>query len=220
MSSAWPRLARASVLLAVVLLVFAGGCGVGIKRDLSAVPVGQVGFEDMCGVQPYFDAIEAGAAEEPEVVSSSEAEGGDEKKTVRGGRTRFAFETDFELDEVYRVLDENWRRLPPGLDTTPRIELDVRWSERAGLKRVVTNEDATLTFDGRSYPLPYHVCLSELLFGRKLYAQRTIARGLRPTVVKPLDLALDAGAPEEPDARESSGTLHGEPRLLPPEQPH
>jgi hypothetical protein len=169
----------------------------------------------MCGVQPYFDAIEGGTGTEPAVASSQESEGGDGTKTVRGGRSRFVFDTDFQLDELGRVLGENWRRLPPGLDTTPEVDLDVRWSERAGVKRVVTDQDATLTFDGRSYPLPYQVCLSELLFGRPLYAQRTIARGLRPAVTKPLDLALDAGTPE-PDAPEPSGTTHAEPRMVVP----
>ena len=126
------------------------------------------------------------------------------------------FATDFQLDQLSRVLEENWRRLPPGLDTTPEVELEVRWSERVGVKRVVSDEDATLTFDGVSHSLPYHVCLSELLFGRPLYAQRTVARGLRPTALKPLDLALDAGVPAEPDARESSGVLQGEPRMVTP----
>ena len=127
------------------------------------------------------------------------------------------FENDFQLDEVYRVLDENWRRLPPNLDTTPRIELEVRWAERVGIKRVVSDEDAVLTFDGKSYPLPYHVCLSELLFGRPLYAQRSVTRGLRPEMTKALDLALDAGTAPEPDAAaEPSGPLRGEPRMVAP----
>ena len=34
------------------------GCSIAISRDLSAVPVGQVGFDDMCGLQDYFDALE------------------------------------------------------------------------------------------------------------------------------------------------------------------
>src|SRR5665213_503074 len=34
------------------------GCGIVVSRDLSAVPPGQVGFDDMCGLQAYFDALE------------------------------------------------------------------------------------------------------------------------------------------------------------------
>ena len=214
--------ARSRFAVIFVLVAGAGACGVALKRDLSTIPQGQVGFDDLCGVQPYFDAIEAGIGTEPTVASEIESEGTAESKagpkTVRSGRTQFLFETDFQLDEVWRVLDENWNRLPPGLDTTPAIELEVYWTERAGVKRVVSDRDATLFFDGRSYPLPYNVCLSELLFGRPLYQQRTLARGLRPTAVKPLDLALDAGAPDAPDdAHEAPGAVHGEPRLVKPE---
>jgi hypothetical protein len=200
------------LVLVLALVVGLGSCGVAIKRDLSRIQQGQVGFEDMCGLQEYFDAIEAGMGSEPVVASSVESEGVAGTKPVRGGRARFVFEGDFQLDHIWRVLDENWRRLPPDLETTPRIDLEVRWAERAAVKRVVTDEDATLTFDGKSYSLPYHVCLSELLFGRALYAQRIVARGLRPAVSKPLDLALDAGAPPEPDARAPGGTVEGEPR--------
>jgi hypothetical protein len=206
-------LARPRLVLAFVLLIGLGACGVAIQRDLSAIPPGRVGFDDMCGMQQYFDAIEGETGTEPAVASSLESEGGDGTKMVRGGRSRFVFDTDFQLDQLSRVLSENWSRLPPGLDTTPEIDLDVRWSERAGVKRVVTDQDATLMFDGHSYALPYHVCLSELLFGRPLYEQRTIARGLRPAVTKPLDLALDAGAP---DAAEPTGATHAEPRMVVP----
>jgi hypothetical protein len=244
---------RSRLAVIFVLVAGAGACGVALKRDLSTIPQGQVGFDDLCGVQPYFDAIEAGTGTEPTVASEIESEGtkaspaastgetpgaspgetpaaspGESTgaspgeapappKTVRSGRTQFLFETDFQLDEVFRVLDENWKRLPPGLDTTAAIELEVYWVERAGVKRVVSDRDATLFFDGRSYSLPYNVCLSELLFGRPLYQQRTIARGLRPAATKPLDLALDAGAPEDAaDAHEAPGAVHGEPRMLPP----
>jgi hypothetical protein len=205
-----PTTSRVALVLA--LLVGVAACGVAIKRDLSTIPAGQVGFEDLCGLQEYFDAIEAGVQEEPAVANANESEGESGGKTVRSGRARIVFETDFQLDNLSRVLDQNWRNLPPGLDTTPRVDVEVRWVERAGVKRAVTDEAATITFDGKSTSLPSHPCLSELLFGRPLYEQRRTARGLRPAVTKPIDLALDAGVP---DAGESSGNVHGEPRFTP-----
>jgi hypothetical protein len=207
--------ARSGLALAFALGV--GGCGATIKRDLSTIPQGQVGFDDLCGVQAYFDAIEAGLQSEPVVASSAESEGRQDGKAVHGGRTRFVFESDFQLDELARVLNENWRRLPPGLDTTPRMALEVHWAERAGVPRVVADDDATLTFDGKSHALPYHVCLSELLFGRPLYAQRLVTRHLQPAVTKSMSidftraLAGDAGAPPEPAAGEASGAVPDQP---------
>ena len=50
-------------------------CAAGIKRDLSAVPVGQVGYDDLCGLQSYFDAIAARSEMAPEVIDAADIEG-------------------------------------------------------------------------------------------------------------------------------------------------
>lgn len=151
------------------------------------MPVGQVGFDDLCGLQDYFDILEMKRELPPQMVSSSQVEG----EKTRGGRSRFAFETPFQLETVRRVLNENWRRLPEGLASATRLDLEVQWSDRAGLRRAVTTEDATLivteapgTGDGKTptqeIALPYHVCLSELLFGAPIYHQRRDVFGLAP----------------------------------------
>jgi len=99
-------------------------CGVAIRRDLSAVPPGQVGFDDMCGLQDYFDALEIKTSPPPRVVSALDLEGMANGKPVRGGKERFAFENDFQLSHVRRVLNENWRRLPEGLlEGAKKIEI-------------------------------------------------------------------------------------------------
>jgi hypothetical protein len=59
-------------------------CGIGIRRDLSAIPPGQIGFDDLCGLQEYFDTLEVKAAEPPRLVSSVDLES-DTKKSMRGG---------------------------------------------------------------------------------------------------------------------------------------
>jgi hypothetical protein len=164
-----------------ILVVIAGGlasvtCGPTLKRDLTKMPVGQVGFDDLCGLQKYFDTLELKEESAPKLVSSAQIE----NEKTRGGRSRFAFETDFQLGVVRRVLDENWRRLPEGLASAPRVDLEVQWSDRGGLRRVVTNEDASLIIGKESFDLPYHVCLSELLFGAPIYHQRRDALGLAP----------------------------------------
>jgi hypothetical protein len=182
---------------AVVSALAAAACGVAIKRDLSAIPPGTVGFDDMCGLQEYFDSLEGGAAKEPAVASSLDLESGDGQKSVRGGKVRLVYEGDFLLKHARRVLDENWRRLPPTLASTDKVELEVRWAERAGVKRVVTDQDAEMFVDGREYDLPYHPCLTELMFGAPIYKQRQVLMGLpNPVLSRPLDLALDAGDPE------------------------
>lgn len=64
---------RIAVVLGLVVLPVA--CGIAIRRDLSALPAGQVGFDDMCGLQGYFDAIEIKTSPPPRVVSAVDLEG-------------------------------------------------------------------------------------------------------------------------------------------------
>ena len=150
----------------------------------------------MCGLQEYFDALEIRTSPPPRIVSALDLEGMSGGKPVRGGKERFAFENDFLLKHLRRVLNENWRRLPETVDSASKIELEVKWSEKAGAKRVLTDQDAEMTIGAESYALPYHVCLSELLYGEPLYRQRRVMWGLPlpniPASAKPA--AADGGA--------------------------
>jgi hypothetical protein len=171
-------------------------CGITIRRDYSGIPVGQIGFDDRCGLQDYFDTIEARLARPPQVVSAVDVEAQGNRR-IRGGKNRFAFETEFQLKHLLRVLNENWSRLPDSLANASRIDVEVHWSEKAGVRRVVTDADAELIIKGESFPLPYHVCLSELLFGEPLYHQRREMIGAS-LPFKPLigDASLAAPPPE------------------------
>jgi hypothetical protein len=166
--------------IGLVFSALAVGCGIVVKRDLAAIPPGQVGFDDMCGLQEYFDALEIHTSPPPRVVSALDLEApqGDGGRPSRGGKERFAFENDFQLKHLRRVLNENWRRLPERLATASAVEIEVKWSEKAGAKRVITNEDAELASGGESWSLPYQPCLSELLYGEPLYRQRRVMWGL------------------------------------------
>jgi hypothetical protein len=180
-------------------------CSIAVRRDLSAVPAGQVGFDDMCGLQEYFDALEIKSAKPPQVVNALDLEGASGGKRVRGGRERFAFESDFQLKHVRRILNENWRRLPDAVATADKIEIEVKWSEKAGAKRVLTDEDAELTVAGETSSLPYHVCLSEMLYGEPLYRQRRVMWGLPLPAVPGKSAVTDAGAPASDGALEAPG---------------
>jgi hypothetical protein len=168
---------RVAVVLGLLTLPVVVACSVVIRRDLSALPAGQVGFDDMCGLQEYFDALEIKTSPPPRVVSSLDLEGlttGPGGKPVRGGTERFAFENDFQLKHARRVLNENWQRLPERVPTASKIEIEVKWAEKAGTRRVITDEAAALTVGDETVALPYHVCLSELLYGEPLYRQRRV----------------------------------------------
>jgi len=176
------------------LLLVGVGCGIAVQRDLSAIPPGQVGFDDMCGLQEYFDALEIKSTPPPRIVSALDMEGQSGGKPQRGGKERFAFDSEFLLKHLRRVLNENWRRLPEPIATATNIEIEVRWSEKAGTKRVVTDQESELIVGSQSWPLPYQPCLSELLYGAPLYRQRREMWGL-PLPGQHLDGGADAELP-------------------------
>jgi hypothetical protein len=185
-------------LVAVVALAGAIGCGIRIGRDLGTMTPQAVIYDDVCKMQDYFDAVTTGQEKAPDMVSSTDiSKGADGSPT--GGRATFAFQTDSQLRVIRRVLNENWEKLPEKLmKSAQRIDLEVKWAEKAGVRRVVTTEDAQLTFDGTSTFLPYHICLSELLFGAPLYKTRRDLLGLPP-------LPVPADAQAADDARPDGG---------------
>ena len=174
----------------------AAGCGMGVKRDLSTTPPQTVIFDDGCGVQEYHDTLMMRRVQPPEVVTTNELERTDGKR-LSGGRTTFAFEAPYQVQTIRRVLRENWSRVPDDIIKATRVELEVRWSEKAGVRRVVTTEDAAIgTGTSREMlPLPYHVCLSELLFGAPLYKTRRDLLGMSPLVIPPEPVAMPAPKP-------------------------
>ncbi len=192
---------RPAFLLVSLSAVGALACGIVVQRDLSAIPPGQIGFDDMCGLQDYFDSLEAKVSKPPAVVSSLDLEGGDGIKTVRGGKARIVFEGDFLLKNVKRVLKENYRRLPEELDGAKKVEIEVRWVERASIKRVTTDQESELFVDDDSSALPYHPCLSEFLYGEPLYRQRREMWGkpIPGQTVGSMTAGEDAGVPATND---------------------
>lgn len=175
-------------------------CGIGVQRDLSRTPPREVIYDDLCGVQDYHDTLLMNKADPPSVANTNELES-TEGKRRSGGRTRFAFEAPYQLQILRRVLKENWKRVPDKIMSADRVELEVRWSEKAGVRRVVTTEDASIGVGRDMESLPYHVCLSELLFGAPLYQTRRQLLGLSPlapAVNKPSAAPTDESLPVSP----------------------
>jgi hypothetical protein len=185
------------------------GCGIGIQRDLSTMKPPEVVYDDVCGLQEYFDALKS-----PQVSPPSEAFAQDFSKDGSdkglGGTTRFRFSSEFQMHYFRRLLTENWKRLPPEVMKAPSIDLEVKWSQKAGLKRVVTTEDALVTVGDKSWDLPYHVCLSDMLFGAELYETRRAFLQLPPPAPNRFIKGKDAGGVTPAMAQASAvGTQDG-----------
>jgi hypothetical protein len=70
---------------------------------------------------------------------------------------------------------------------------------------VVTDEDAAMTIGPETFSLPYHVCLSELIYGEPLYRQRRVMWGLPlPGMPAKVAVATDGGA-TAPEGHPSDG---------------
>lgn len=152
----------------------------------------------MCGLQEYFDALEIKTSPPPRIISALDLEGENGGKPVRGGKETFEFDSDFLLRHLRRLLHENWRRLPDKLDTADHVEIEVKWSEKAATKRVVTDAPAEMTIGAETFDLPYQPCLSEFLYGEPLYKQRRLMWNLPLPGATPDGGAPDAGAAPAP----------------------
>jgi hypothetical protein len=173
----------------------ASGCGVTVQRDLSTAKASEVVFDDMCGLQDYFDGLKDTTLAPP---AEAFAQDMTNEKGTAGGRTRFVFASEFQLHHLKKVLAENWKRLPENVPGAQKIEIEVRWSEKAGLKRVVTNEEAILQVGEKQVFLPYHVCLSDLLFGESLYDTRRAFLGLPAAAPSPFAKPVESTEPAGP----------------------
>jgi hypothetical protein len=175
-------------------------CGVGVKRDLSKSTPNQVLMDDTCGLQDYFDEISAKAVDPPVLVHSQEIENVAKDQTM-GGTSSYSVGPGLSRATLRRLLDENWKPLPPHVASAERLELNVRWAEKASSRWVVTNENWVLRADGRSYDMAFHPCLTSFLFGERLYSLRREMLALPappPSIVKVHTAQPDAGAPDVP----------------------
>ena len=142
-----------------------------VKRDLSESSPSEVVFDDMCGLQEYFDALKDSTLAPPGEVFANDIQA-DDKARPSGGRKRFKFETEFQLHYLRQILETNWKSVPIEVAKASRVEMEVSWSEKAGVARVVTDDEAVLSVGPKDWTIPYHVCLSDFLFGESLYDTR------------------------------------------------
>lgn len=176
-----------------------------VTRDLKTTKPGTVVFDDMCGLQAYFDDLTDSTIAKPRELFSQDIGKVDSEKAL-GGTARYRFETEFQLVHLRQLLQANWDHLPSELAKASAVDLEVHWAEKAGVKRVVTTEDATLAIDNKSWSLPYQVCLSDLLFGEQLYETRRTVLRLPPPPPSRFSKRGAAGSATDPMAALTAAT--------------
>jgi hypothetical protein len=166
--------------LGLGLLVFPVGCGsLMVKRDFSATKPGVVVYDDMCGLQDYFDGMKDSTIATPREVFAQDLLADGTGQAV-GGRARFRYDSEFQLHHMRTMLAANWGNVPEEVRNADAVELEVRWSKRAGVKRVITEEPAVLAVGKKTWELPYQACLSDFVYGEELYNTRRVVLQLPP----------------------------------------
>ncbi|MBI5514644.1 MAG: hypothetical protein HY909_12790 [Deltaproteobacteria bacterium] len=163
------------------VLLGALGCGPGARRDLASVPLRQITYDDMCGLQDHFDqraTAHAGAfraANEQSTETSREEpdEHGRPRRVVLGDGTYLIAERS-DRARLRQLLREEFRRLPElhilrrGAD----VRVHLGWVQTGALRRARSDVPMEVIVDGEATELPAHPCVGEFLFGDEAYTMR------------------------------------------------
>lgn len=179
-TSAVSRTALALVALAAI------SCGPSSRRDMKT-PAREMTFEDACGLQEYFD--QRRAASLPRPVAEDEVVATNENGQIIGEGTyrlrdplskrRFAR----LLREEYTGIDSKILKAAGSMDD--EVSVRVRWWDSGQVRRLRADDEVIVTTAAGSVELPPNMCVSDLLFGDRIYELR--AKYLRNEV----DLATD-----------------------------
>jgi hypothetical protein len=186
-------------LVAMTLLA----CGITSKRDMS-VPPKELTFNDACSLQEYFDQRAAAALTSPQAADEMLAT--NEKGQTIGEGT-YVLKDPLARRRFARLLREEYsgvdRKIIQGAEVADgRVTVHLRWWDAGPVRRVRPENDIFVSTPNGEVELPPNPCVSDLIFGEKVYAMR--ARYLRNEV----DLATD-----------KSGTPVPEPTIAPPPAP-
>jgi hypothetical protein len=163
------RNARFALIAAAAL----AGCGPSTARDPNVSGI-QTSYDDGCDLQAYFDGRAGTNLPAPAPVTESVRE--DERGRVVG-------EGDYELrdpvarDRLARMLREEFRGIPSRLieaveHARGSVSVKLAWWDTGGMRRVRPQRAMELRTPAGAMELPPNVCVSDLLFGAKLYAMR------------------------------------------------
>lgn len=162
-------------------------CGPSTRRSLKD-PAPQMTYEDSCDLQSYFDQRRTAFLEAPvaddEKVSVNE-------KGVTTGSGGYRLKDPLARRRFARMLREEYSGIEPKvLEAIEKDDADVRvrvrWWDTGQMRRLHPDEGAIVIESGAGkLEVPPNMCVSDLLFGQKVYEMR--ARYLRREV----DIATD-----------------------------
>jgi hypothetical protein len=175
---------RASLTVCAVALLVA--CGPSSRRSMKT-PAHAVTYDDACGLQDYFDQRRAASLPRPsaedEVIATNE-----KGQTI--GEGTYKLHDPLAKRRFARLLREEYsgidaKILRAAASTDDDVTIRVRWWDSGQVRRLRPEDDVIVTTSAGAVELPPNMCVSDLLFGDRIYELR--AKYLRNEV----DLATD-----------------------------
>lgn len=194
-------LTRACALASIALV---GACGARSRHGMD-IPPKELTYSDDCKLQAYFDERAAAGLSAPQAADEMLATN-DKGRTIGEGtyvlkdpqaRRRFGRLLRDEYDGVDKKMVHSVE------SSEGRVTVHVRWWDAGPIRRLRPSDDVVLVTSAGELELPPNPCVSDFLFGDKVYAMR--ARFLKNEV----DLetgkyeSADAGLPPEPSTTPS-----------------
>ena len=186
-----------------ILVAVAGiGCGARSKRDMS-MPPREVTYSDACALQEYFDQRIAAGLPSPAAADemlATNAKG----QTI--GEGSYVLKDPLARRRFARLLREEYSGVDGKVVSAvehgdARVTIKVKWWDAGPIKRLRPNDEVVIASSAGETELPPNLCVSDLLFGDKVYAMR--ARFLRNEV----DLATGKTPDEEVPPAPSTTTI-------------
>ena len=182
-----------SHLLLAAVACTAIACGPSSKRDMS-MPPRELTYADACNLQDYFNQRSAAGLAAPKAADEMVATNA-KGQTI--GEGSYVLQDPLSRRRFARLLRDEYG----GVDTKyihavergdGRVIVHVRWWDAGPIKRLRPDSDVLLETPAGQVELPPNPCVSDLLFGDKVYAMR--ARYQRNEVDLATDHPLSSGS--------------------------
>ena len=209
------RSIRGLALISIATSAILPACGISSKRDMS-VPPKELTFADACGLQEYFDQRATAGLTAPQAADEMLATN-EKGQTV--GEGTYVLKDPLARRRFGRLLREEYggieSKIIHGVEGVDgRVTVHLRWWDAGPVKRARPDGEIYVDTPNGKEELPPNPCVSDFLFGDKLYAMR--ARYLRNEV----DLATDhSSAPPPPAETETASATVAPSSSAPPAAP-
>jgi hypothetical protein len=212
-------------LAATAAIALPLACSPAPRRNLATIPQRQITFDDMCGLQDYFDQRNAAHAPPFRVIDeqSTTAEGTQPDEHGRMQHIQVGDGTYVITDRdarrrLRRLLRDEYVRLPRLHFGGQEGEVHVRveWWSSGQMRRLRPDRRIEVATEREVVTLPFDPCVGEFLFGAPVYALRRHvldsdrARAHGEVAAADEDAATDRDASDAATDRDASDAATGD----------